>query len=104
MRPTLDMASAQQLPSAATGTGQLARCLQHETDHLNGVVFGDRLSSRRRRAPFRTHDQVATPLRRKLADHAVRGLVIRLLLEPGRAVLAQVVLPVALGPSTATIT
>jgi peptide deformylase len=43
-----------------TGTGQLARCLQHETDHLNGVVFGDRLSSRRRRALFRTHHQVAT--------------------------------------------
>jgi peptide deformylase len=42
-----------------TGTGQLARCLQHETDHLRGVVFGDRLSSRRRRALYRTHEQVA---------------------------------------------
>lgn len=31
------------------GTGLLARCLQHETDHLNGTVFGDRLSSRARR-------------------------------------------------------
>lgn len=31
------------------GTGLLARCLQHETDHLNGIVFGDRLSSRSRR-------------------------------------------------------
>lgn len=28
------------------GTGLLARCLQHETDHLNGIVFGDRLSAR----------------------------------------------------------
>lgn len=28
------------------GTGTLARCLQHETDHLNGIVFGDRLSAR----------------------------------------------------------
>ncbi len=28
------------------GTGTLSRCLQHETDHLNGIVFGDRLSSR----------------------------------------------------------
>lgn len=28
------------------GTGLLARCLQHETDHLNGMVFGDRLSAR----------------------------------------------------------
>ncbi len=32
-----------------TGTGLLARCLQHETDHLNGMVFGDRLSARSRR-------------------------------------------------------
>lgn len=31
------------------GTGTLARCLQHETDHLNGTVFGDRLSARARR-------------------------------------------------------
>lgn len=31
------------------GTGLFARCLQHETDHLNGTVFGDRLSSRMRR-------------------------------------------------------
>ena len=28
------------------GTGLLARCLQHETDHLNGMVFGDRLAGR----------------------------------------------------------
>lgn len=31
------------------GTGLLARCLQHETDHLHGTVFGDRLSGRLRR-------------------------------------------------------
>lgn len=31
------------------GTGLLARCFQHETDHLNGTVFGDRLSGRARR-------------------------------------------------------
>lgn len=31
------------------GTGLLSRCLQHETDHLNGTVFGDRLSARLRR-------------------------------------------------------
>jgi peptide deformylase len=30
------------------GTGMLARCLQHETDHLFGTVFGDRLSTRSR--------------------------------------------------------
>lgn len=29
-----------------SGDGLLARCLQHESDHLSGTVFGDRLSSR----------------------------------------------------------
>ncbi|MEP6816901.1 MAG: peptide deformylase [Marmoricola sp.] len=28
------------------GDGLFARCLQHETDHIRGTVFGDRLSSR----------------------------------------------------------
>ncbi|MFI5914245.1 peptide deformylase [Dactylosporangium sp. NPDC051541] len=32
-----------------TGDGYLARCLQHECDHLNGVVYVDLLSGRRRR-------------------------------------------------------
>lgn len=36
-------------PQEKIGTGYLARCLQHETDHLNGTVFGDRLSKRSRR-------------------------------------------------------
>ena len=37
------------IPVRYEGTGMLARCLQHETDHLNGTVFGDRLSNRSRR-------------------------------------------------------
>ena len=36
-------------PVAYAGTGLLARCLQHETDHINGIVFGDRLSTRMRK-------------------------------------------------------
>ncbi len=36
-------------PVRIEATGLLARCVQHETDHLNGTVFGDRLSSRSRR-------------------------------------------------------
>jgi peptide deformylase len=42
-----------------TGTGQLARCFQHETDHLRGVVFGDRLSSRRRKELYANHRRLA---------------------------------------------
>lgn len=42
------------------GTGYFARCLQHETDHLNGVVFGDRLSARSRRQLDRKVEDVAS--------------------------------------------
>jgi len=31
------------------GDGLLARCLQHETDHTYGTVFGDRLNNRARK-------------------------------------------------------
>jgi peptide deformylase len=31
------------------GTGLLARCLQHETDHTRGTVFGDRIGNRARK-------------------------------------------------------
>jgi len=36
-------------PVSYAGTGLLARCLQHETDHTHGTVFGDRLSDRLRK-------------------------------------------------------
>lgn len=35
------------------GTGQLARCLQHETDHLDGIVYIDRLESEQRKEAMR---------------------------------------------------
>lgn len=41
------------------GTGLLARCLQHETDHLNGTVFGDRLSARARKKLYQQHESLA---------------------------------------------
>jgi peptide deformylase len=36
-------------PVEFSGSGLLSRCLQHETDHLHGMVFGDRLSTRLRK-------------------------------------------------------
>ncbi|MDR0782590.1 MAG: peptide deformylase [Propionibacteriaceae bacterium] len=42
-------------PVELVGTGLLARCLQHETDHLFGMVFGDRLSARSRKALYSDH-------------------------------------------------
>lgn len=36
-------------PITVEGTELLARCLQHETDHLDGIVFIDRLSPENRK-------------------------------------------------------
>ncbi len=41
------------------GTGLLARCLQHETDHLFGRVFGDRVPARARKRLHRQHEELA---------------------------------------------
>jgi peptide deformylase len=46
-------------PIELAGTGLLARCLQHETDHLGGTVFGDRLSGRLRKKLYADHEAVA---------------------------------------------
>ena len=46
-------------PVTVIGTGLLARCLQHETDHLKGIVFGDRLPNRARRDLYKQHQSVA---------------------------------------------
>jgi peptide deformylase len=40
-------------PITVRGTGYFARCLQHETDHLNGYLYTDRLSKRERKDVFR---------------------------------------------------
>lgn len=40
-------------PVTVSGDGVLAQCLQHETDHLDGVLFLDRLRDDRRKQAFR---------------------------------------------------
>lgn len=42
-----------QRPVVVTGTGELARCLQHETDHLRGELYIDQLAGPERRAIMR---------------------------------------------------
>ncbi|MCF6476356.1 peptide deformylase [Nonomuraea sp. MG754425] len=44
-------------PVTVHGTGLLARCLQHETDHLDGLLYIDRLPAAARRAVLAEHDQ-----------------------------------------------
>ena len=41
------------VPVEVSGTGFFARCLQHETDHLRGVLYIDRLPRNRRRRVLR---------------------------------------------------
>ena len=40
-------------PVVVEGTGLMARCLQHECDHLDGMVYLDRLQKETRRAAMR---------------------------------------------------
>jgi peptide deformylase len=46
-------------PVSFSGDGMLARCLQHETDHTLGTVFGDRLPTKLRKKLQKQHDKVA---------------------------------------------
>ncbi|MFN8192108.1 MAG: peptide deformylase [Nocardioidaceae bacterium] len=46
-------------PVAFSGDGLLARCLQHETDHTHGTVFGDRLPTRARKRLDKAQAKVA---------------------------------------------
>ncbi|GAA3687732.1 peptide deformylase [Gordonia hankookensis] len=40
-----------------TAGGTLGRCLQHEADHIDGMVFGDRLATRARKRLHRMFDE-----------------------------------------------
>ncbi|QCW50690.1 peptide deformylase [Nocardioides dongxiaopingii] len=46
-------------PVEFAGDGLLARCLQHETDHTLGTVFGDRIPTRARKKLQKQHDAAA---------------------------------------------
>jgi peptide deformylase len=51
------------------GTGYFARCLQHETDHVNGQVYLDRLAKRDRKDALR---QMENRRERVFARRAVK--------------------------------
>ena len=40
-------------PITVDGTAKLSRCIQHETDHLDGVLFVDRLDTATRKAALK---------------------------------------------------
>jgi len=47
-------------PVSYHGTGLLARCLQHESDHLRGVVFADHVPGRLRRKLHKQAERYAS--------------------------------------------
>lgn len=65
-------------PVQIVGTGMMSRCVQHETDHLDGVLFLDRLDSAARKTAMkeiRSSDWYAAGMKIKMSPHQ----------EPGRA-------------------
>ena len=67
-------------PVTIEGSAKLARAIQHETDHLDGVLFVDRLDADARRAAMREiRESDWFGLERptvKVSPHATRGLGI----------------------------
>lgn len=62
-------------PLVLEGTGFFARCLQHETDHVNGYLYIDRLSKRDRKDALRQMEQLREEVfaRRAAKAEALRG-------------------------------
>lgn len=67
-------------PVTVEGTELLARCVQHETDHLDGILFIDRLDRAQRKAAMKAIREAEwsgeSPPQVKLSPHAVRGLAL----------------------------
>jgi len=61
-------------PLVIEGTGYFARCLQHETDHMNGHVYLDRLAKRERKDALR---QMTDRRERVFARRAVKEAEFR---------------------------
>ena len=64
-------------PVTVEGTDLLSRCVQHETDHLDGVLFIDRLDREQRKLALKAireaqwAGETAPPV--KLSPHAMHG-------------------------------
>jgi peptide deformylase len=67
-------------PVTVDGSDLLARCIQHEVDHLDGILFIDRLDPEQRKAAMRAIREaewsgLATPAV-KISPHATSGLAL----------------------------
>lgn len=67
-------------PVTIEGSSLLARCIQHEVDHLDGILFIDRLDAEQRKAAMRAIREaewsgLSTPAV-KVSPHATGGLAV----------------------------
>jgi peptide deformylase len=67
-------------PITVEGTALLARCVQHETDHLDGVLFVDRLDAETKKAAMKAIREAEwsglTPPAVKVSPHPTLGRVL----------------------------
>ncbi|MEG9549257.1 peptide deformylase [Streptomyces baarnensis] len=59
-------------PLVIEGRGYFARCLQHETDHLHGRLYLDRLAQRERKAALREMAEAKDEVFARRAERAAR--------------------------------
>jgi len=66
-------------PISVEGNALVARCIQHETDHLDGVLFIDRLDTATRKAAMAAIRQAdwsgLAPGPVKISPHAISGVL-----------------------------
>ena len=64
-------------PIVIEGSQTLARAIQHETDHLDGILFVERLDAETRKAAMkaiRESEWFGAPPTLKVSPHPTRGL------------------------------
>ncbi|HZE37288.1 MAG TPA: peptide deformylase [Stackebrandtia sp.] len=67
-------------PLQIVGTGLMSRCLQHETDHLEGVLFLDRMDPERRKAAMkeiRAAEWYNDAVKVKVSPHDTKGVFFK---------------------------
>jgi peptide deformylase len=67
-------------PVTVEGSSMLARCIQHEVDHLDGILFIDRMDSEQRKLAMKAIREAEwsglNPPMVKVSPHATGGLAV----------------------------
>lgn len=67
-------------PVTIEGSELMARCIQHEVDHLDGILFIDRMDPQQRKLAMKAIREAEwsglAPTQIKVSPHATRGLAV----------------------------